>query len=417
MVGDFQFQPYSDAFARAPYAVYKVMRERHPIYYHAPWDTWIFSRYADIKTLVMDERLGRVMDHVSTEAEVRCFKAKHHWSAAPMHSRYVKFSILDSEGVVHERLRRSVFALFTAQGVAGLHDTIKAIVDHQLERIESCDEIDFIEDFIAPVPGLVIGAVIGVPAEERPQLRHWSERIVQFFEPERTAAHRELAEQATIDFVSYLEGLIAKRRQKPAADLLSAMIAWRDAAGGLTEVELISTVMTILMAGHGSTIDASANGMLALLQHPQQMQALRDDPGLIATAVPEMLRYDAPLPYFHRYVLQDMEYRGRQFKKGMTLGFLYASANRDAHYFTAADHFDIRRHPNRHLAFGGGVHHCLGNQLARLNMTIIFTRLLQKFPMLELNAAASDLHYHPGCARRGLLALPVRLTAYIHRQN
>ena len=187
------------------------------------------------------------------------------------------------------------------------------------------------------------------------------------------------------------------------------MATWRDGADRLDQDELISTAMTILMAGHGSTIDAAGNGMAALFRHPRQLAALKADPGLIHSAVQEMLRYEPPLPYFHRYALEDMEYRGYAFDKGAKLGFLYASASRDPACFTAPDTFDIRRDPNRHLAFGGGVHHCLGSHLARLNLEVIFNSVLRRLPGLCLAVAEDELNWKPGILTRSLTRLPVEV--------
>ena len=403
----FHFDPYSVEFARDPYPVYARLRRECPVYYHPTWDAWLFSGYEDIKTLVMDDRLGRTMDHVMSRDEIDADRASRDWDAAPYHSRYVKVSILDSEGALHDRLRKAVFRMFTPARVSRLRGFIQALADRQIDALGGVREFDFIEDLVAPVPGFIIGEMLGVPERDRPQLRTWSEDIVQFFEPERTAAHRELAERATTEFVAYLGDLTATRRKQPGDDLISAMIAWRDGDSRLDQVELISTAMTVLMAGHGSTIDALGNGMLALLRHPQQMAALQTDPGLIQTAVQEMFRFDAPLPYFHRYVLEDMQYRGHSFAKGAKFGFLYAAANRDEAGFAAPDRFDIRREPNRHLAFGGGAHHCLGSHLARLNMAVIFNTVLRRLPGLELAVEEDTLQWRPGIQSRGLVRLPV----------
>ncbi len=401
----FNFEPYSNEFARDPYSVYARMREECPIRYHENWDTWLFSRYEDIATLVMDERLGRTMDHVMSPEQVASYRDRHQWQAAPFHSRYVKVSVIDSEGELHSRLRKAVFRLFTPVRVNQLRGFIQDLINRQIDVVESEGEFDFIEDVVAPVPGFVIGEMLGVPEADRPQLRAWSEDIVQYFEPERTEAHRNLAEQATAEFAAYLTELTAMRREAPGSDLVSEMITWQDGSDCLTQDELISTAMTILMAGHGSTIDASGNGMFTLLRYPQQMAVLRAEPGLIHTAVQEMLRYEPPLPYFHRYALEDMEYKGYAFKKGSKLGFLYASANRDEACFAEPDLFDIRRDPNRHLAFGGGVHHCLGNHLARRNMEIMFNTILRRLPRLRLATTAGQLKWKTGITSRGLVSL------------
>ena len=401
------FDPYSAAFTQDPYPVYARLRRECPVYYHEGWEAWLFSRYEDLKTLVMDARLGRTMEHVMTPAQVGAQRAKLDWDAAPNHSRYVKVSILDSEGELHDRLRKAVFRLFTPARTSTLRGFVQGLIDRQIDALAALQQFDFIEDLVAPVPGFVIGEMLGVPECDRPQLRTWSEDIVQFFEPQRTTAHRQLAEQATTQFAAYLEELLAQRRRQPGSDLLSEMIAWQDGARRLSRDELLSTAMTILMAGHGSTIDAAGNGMLALLQHPEQAAALQAEPGLIHTAVQEMFRYQPPLPYFHRYTLADLEYRGHHFSKGTKLGFLYASANRDDACFSVPDTFDIRRNPNRHLAFGGGVHHCLGNHLARLNMEIMFTTVLRRLPGLSLAVDAAALEWKPGIQSRGLIRLPV----------
>ena len=403
----FNFEPYSAEFAQDPYSVYARMRKECPIRYHEDWDAWLFSTYEDIKSLVMDERLGSTMDHVMTSEESAAYRKKQNWDAAPAHSRYVKVSIIDSEGERHSRLRKSVFRLFTIPRVNQLRGFIQDLINRQIDTVVSKKEFDFIEDLVAPIPGFVIGEMLGVPEPDRPQLRTWSENIVQFFEPERTEAHRQLAEQATTEFAAYLAELVAIRREQPGADLISEMIAWRDGSDCLNHDELISTAMTVLMAGHGSTIDASGNGMLALLRHPQQMAALKADPRLIHTTVQEMFRFEPPLPHFRRYVLEDMEYKGYSFKKGTKLGFLYASANRDDACFDKPDSFDIRRDPNRHLAFGGGVHHCLGNHLARRNMEIMFNTVLRRLPGLRLVTAVDQLKWKTGIQTRGLVNLPV----------
>ena len=404
----FSFEPYSTEFTQDPYSVYARMREDCPVRYHEDWKAWLFSRYDDIKTLVMDERLGRTMDHVMTPEEVAAYRERQNWEAAPAHSRYVKMSILDSEGELHSRLRKAVFRFFTPARVNQMQGFIQALINRQIDTIEAEKEFDFIEDLVAPVPGFVIGEMLGVPEPDRPRLRTWSEDIVQFFEPERTEAHRELAERATTEFANYMTEMAAMRRQQPGPDLISEMIAWRDGSDCLNHDELVSTAMTILMAGHGSTIDASGNGMLALFQHPEQMTALKEDPGLIHTAVQEIFRYEPPLPYFHRYALEDMEYQGYVFEKGAKLGFLYASANRDSACFDEPDAFDIRRDPNRHMAFGGGVHHCLGNHLARQNMEIMFNTILRRLPGLKPAVGADELTWKTGILSRGLVTLPVK---------
>lgn len=403
-----EFEPYSAEFAADPYAVYARVREAAPLCYYAPWDTWLLFRFDDIRALLTDTRLGRVMDAVMSPAELQAYRRERDWDAAPMHSRYVKTSIIDSEGELHERLRKAVFRVFTPRAVDQLRAYVQTVVDRQVDAVYGQGGMDFIEEFVAPVPGLVIGRMLGVPEADSPQLRRWSEDIVQFFEPERSDAHRALAESATTEFVQYLEALLAERRRRPGEDLVSAMLAWSDGGTQLQHDELVSTCMTILMAGHGSTIDAAGNGMLALLRHPAQLALLKDSPALAGSAVQEMFRFDPPLPYFHRHVLAPMQVGEQYFAQGVTLGFSYASANRDPAQFPDPDEFDIQRNPNRHLAFGGGIHHCLGNHLARMNMVCMFNTLLARLPGLRLDGSAPEPAFRRTFTSRGLQRLDLR---------
>lgn len=404
MQTEFSFQPLTSEFARDPYGIYARMREEFPIYYYREWDMYLLSTYEDIVTLVNDPRLVRTLDNIMTAEEVAARHEAENWHSTPNLSRFVRFSILEIEGDTHDRLRRLVFRLFTPTRVSALRGVVQTQVNERLDTIIEEEEIDFIEDFVAPIPGHIIGKLLGVPEEDRPHLRVWSENIVQFFEPQRTVEQIQLAEETTTEFADYLIKLAARRRSKPEDDLISDLIA-AVSAGKLNEDEFISTCMLILMAGHGSTIDVCGNGMLALLRHPEQMQKLRRQPALIQTAVQEMFRYDPPLPFFHRFTMEDMEYKDQVFAKGTKFGVLYASANRDPAQFNNPDSFDISRDPNRHLAFGIGTHFCLGNHLARLNLDIMFTSLLDKLPDISL---ATELpEFRIGLTSRGLKTLPV----------
>ncbi|MFT7458158.1 MAG: cytochrome P450 [Planctomycetota bacterium] len=404
MQKEFSFQPFTEEFARDPYAVYACLREEHPIYYYKEWGLYLLSSYEDIATLVNDSRMVRTLDHVMPAEAVAARREVENWSRTPNISRYVRVSMLDSEGEMHDRLRKLVFRKFTPVRVQALRVLVQAYVDQRIDMIIGDREMDFIEDFVATIPGYVIGHLLGVPAEDRLQLRLWSEHIVQFFEPERTVEQIQLAEDTCAEFADYLSRLAAERRVDPQDDLISELVAAM-LDGHLNEDELVSTCMLILMAGHGSTIDVSGNGMLALLKHPQELDKLRSQPAFTQTAVQEMFRYDPPLPYFHRFLLEDMEYKNLFFKKGTKFGVIYASANRDAAQFENPDLFDVTRQPNRHLAFGIGAHFCLGNHLARLNMDIMFTSILKRIPNITL--ATENPEFRIGLASRGLKVLPV----------
>ena len=405
MTNKILFEPYSEEFARDPYAVYRSLRESQPIYYYQDWDLYLLSRYEDIAALVNDPRLVRTLDHVTAPEKVLARREAEGWGDTPNLSRFVRINILDSEGEYHDRLRKLVYRIFTPLRVSSLRDFVQSHVDQCINDIEKRREIDFIEDFAARIPGHVIGALLGVPAPDRPRLRGWTEDIVQFFEPERSPEQIQLAEDTTTELANYLVYLFDLRKRDPQDDLISELVA-AEAEGKLDRDELISTCIILLGGGHGSTIDVSGNGMLALLQNPEQKTLLESDRSIMQTAIQEMFRFDSPLPYFHRYALEDIEYRGVKYEKGTMFGILYGSANRDPDQFEKPDTFDIRRNPNRHLAFGIGAHFCLGNHLARLNMDIMFNSLLGRFPGMQL--ADTEPEYRLGLTSRGLKALRVQ---------
>jgi cytochrome P450 len=257
------------------------------------------------------------------------------------------------------------------------------------------------------VPGHIIGHLLGVPDKDCPQLRIWSENIVQFFDVGRIQAHKILAENATTEFYFYLSDLITERRKKPQEDLISSLVAAHD-AGEMSESELISTCMLILAAGHGSTIDVLGSGMHTLVSYPEQMRLLRQEPGHIQMAVQEMFRFESPLPFFHRYASEALVLNGQHYPKGTKFGLLYGSANRDPNQFPDADTFDITRNPNRHVAFGRGAHLCLGNHLSRLDMEVIFLSILRRTRHIELSDP--EPAYKKSLSVRGPESLRVTLT-------
>lgn len=405
-MAEFQFTPFTQDFAQDPYSVYALMREDYPIYFHEDWQMHLLSRYEDIATLVNDSRLLRTLDHLYSEEELNVRRKAENWEQTPCLSRYVRINILDSEGEYHDRLRRLVYKIFTPTMVSGLRSEIEQIVLKRIAELQDSVEIDFIEDFAAQFPGFVIGMLLGVPATDRPKLRLWSERIVRFFEPEKTEEDVLVAEQSTAEFAEFLKQLAERRRFRPEQDLISELVVAEE-QGELSQDELISTCIIILAAGHGSTIDVAGNGMLALLRNPDQLNKLRSNYAHIQSTVQEMFRYDAPLPFFHRFAGEDISYKDHEFPAGCKIGVLYGSANRDEQHFSHASQFDITRMPNRHLAFGIGSHFCLGNHLARLNLDIMFTQFVQNFSHIEL--AENEPQFRQGLSSRGLNRLSVSI--------
>lgn len=403
-VPDFKFDPLSRDFSADPYSVYERLRTAEEPYYFEQQDMWLLSRYDDVSAVTTDPSMVRSLVGIRSAEELRSMQRRANWHDMPYHERVVQFSLLDSDGDIHRRLRKQVFGSFVGASVSGLEPKVQNYVDHLLDGLSDRENIDFIGDFAAHIPGFVIGKLLGAPEEDCPQLRLWSERIVQFFDVDRSDERKELAERSTREFYDYLTQLKMERMRAPKDDLISRMLVDEE-AGLYSEDEFISTCMLILMAGHGSTIDVLGSGMHTLMNHPDAMQTLRENPAMLPDAIQEMFRYEPPLPFFHRHATTEFELRGRVYPAGTTFGLLYSAANRDPEIFESANAFLIDRKPNRHLAFGRGAHLCLGNHLARLNMKVIFETLLRRFSTFE--CLDRQVVYKRGLSVRGPEALNI----------
>jgi len=378
------FNPSDRSLRSDPYPVFERLRREAPIFYHEELNLWFFSRFEDISYLLTDKRLGRSMRPVLSPREGARLDEEDPWNRYPNFKRFIHSSFIEKEGPDHARLRKLVHAVFTPRRVADLRNRVVAITDELLEPALERGEIDFLEDFAAPLPVAVIAEMLGVPESDRHLLRFWSSDIVRVFDLDEEAADRQRAEDATKAFAEYLRALASRRRKEPAGDLISALVLVEEDGDRLTSDELIATCILLLNAGHEATVNAAGNGMLALFRHPGQLQTLREHPALMATAIEEMLRYDSPLQMFKRWVLERFEYKGHTFAHGSEVAFLYGSANRDEKQFVNAESFDITRRKNPHLAFGKGVHFCMGAPLARMELQATFATLLHRTPRITL---------------------------------
>ncbi len=401
------FDPQSTAFADNPYRFYAELRRQRDPYYYDGAEAHLLSRYVDVESAARNPELVRSLDAFMDTDYVKAQQRARNWHDMPNHERFVQFSLLEQDGDVHFRLRVIVLRALSRRFVEHQRNMIQVYVDRLLDKLLQQREFDFIADLAAHVPGHIIGHLLGVPDEDCPQLRIWSENIVQFFDVGRTEQHKQLAESATTEFYHYLDRLISARRKNPENDLITLLAAAND-AGEMNETELISTCILILAAGHGSTIDVLGSGLHALLDHPDQLDLLRREPGNIHTAVQEMFRFDSPLPFFHRYASNDLVLNGKTYPRGTKFGLLYGSANRDPDQFPDADTFDVTRDPNRHVAFGRGAHLCLGNHLSRLDMEVIFLGLLKRTSAIDL--LDSRPVYKRSLSARGPESLRVALT-------
>ncbi len=400
-----QFDPESTAFAADPYDSYQLLREAAPFHYHAPWQVWLVSRYADIDRLITDPRLGRSQDQRLDAAALAA--QRQAWEHMPAFNRYVRVNLLELEGPAHRRLRRLVQQALSPLRIEALAQPIQRMTHQLLEDAAAGFTADFIADIAEPLPVYVIAEILGIPAADRHRLRPWSADIVAYYEPGHDDGDEARAEAAAAEFGEYLVRARRQRLAAPTDDLLSALTHARIDDTSLSEDEVVATTMLLLNAGHDATVNDAGNGLLALLRHPDALAQLRADPALTPRAVDELLRFDPPLHFFHRWVLDEIELGETRLAPGTKIAFLYGSANRDPAAFDAPDTLMLERSPNRHFAFGRGHHLCLGAPLARLELTTLLRALLARFPALAL--AGDEPRFRSGFTFRGLERLDIRL--------
>jgi len=380
------FRPTDAGFLQDPYPTYARLRAEAPIAWYEGWGKWIVTRHRDVDALLRDRRLGRVAHHLAPASDRPL--------AHPAHAAFDAIqagSLLEIEPPDHTRVKQVVHDVFTPRHVRALQGRIEALVERLIDDLEARGprEFDLIRDFAEPIPVTVIAELLGVPAADRGRLLPWSKAIIGMFEPERTPDMAAAANAAAGEFAGFVRALMAAKRLAPGDDLISRMVAVHDAdPERLTEGEVVANAVLFLNAGHEAVVNVTGNGMLALLRHPDQLRAVRDDPALLRPAIEEMMRYDTPLQFFERFVLEDMTYAGQAWPAGTKLCLTYAAANRDPEVFADPERFDVRRHPNPHLAFGLGLHYCIGAPLARLELGVSLGALLRRFPRLELRTAS-----------------------------
>lgn len=350
-----------------PYPIYARLRRQAPIAAPTGGDRRLYplTRHADVRAALHDPRLS---------------------SRPPWEPSEGTRSMLSVDPPDHGRLRGLVSAAFTPARVNALAGRIEQLAEGLLDSIGERDEIDLMSALAEPLPLRVIAELLGIPTEDRRRFKAWSSAIVPLLDvpsPEQLAA----AEAAQRELRDYFAGVIAERRRAPGQDLISALIAARDEQDALTEAELGATCRLLLIAGHETTTNLIGNGTVALLAHPDQLEALRADPSLDRAAVEELLRHDAPVQGVRRVALEPVAIGGAAIPAGSFVLALMGAANRDPEVFKDPDRLDLTRDPNPHLAFGHGIHTCLGASLAQLEGRIALRALLERFPRIELARA------------------------------
>jgi cytochrome P450 PksS len=392
----------SPEFKANPYPFYAQLRREAPVCRVRTPDkqpTWLVTRYDDVAAVLKDERLVKDK-RVALSPEQA---ASQPW--IPRMLRPLERNMLDVDPPEHTRLRGLVHKAFTPRLVENLRERVQALTELLIDAAESKGQIELIRDYALPLPTTIIAELLGVPPGDQHRFHRWSSTIVTTV-PSRWGLLRAIP--SLVAFLRYIRKLVKIRRANAGHDLLSALLQAREEGDQLSEDELLAMISLLLIAGHETTVNLIGNGVLALLQHPDQMERLRSDPALIKTAVEELLRYDGPLETAtERYAREDVTISGTTIPRGERVLAVVASANRDETQFANPDELDLARDPNRHLAFGLGYHYCLGAPLARLEGQIAINTLLRRLPDLRLAVPAALLRSRPGLVLHGLESLPV----------
>jgi cytochrome P450 len=392
------FNPWDEAFRANPYPHYKALYGRPPVVLQMMNALALVARYADATAILHDHE-----------------RFSSQWpKGSPMMDPQVDLfggtaTILTSDPPTHTRLRKLVSRAFTPKRIKDLEPRIREITSGLLDRAEAKGELEVIGDLAMPLPVTVIAEMLGVPASDYTKFKYWSDRVIERRNilpgtPMPTEIITALA-----DLRAYLAAAIEKRRQNPADDLIGALITAQEEKEALSADEVLVFVILLLVAGNETTTNLIGNGMLALGRNPDQLEMLRSNSAMVPKAIEEMLRYDGPVQSTGRHPLAEVEVGGTTLKPGMVVMVMVAAANRDPAQFPDPDKFDITRNAEHHLAFGDGIHFCLGAALARMEGQIAFSSMIERFPKLRLAHPEAPLTYKGSYFLRGLAALPFAL--------
>jgi len=407
---------YTDPVRADPYPLLTELRESAPVHWvsqhpaSGSWglESWIVTRFDEVRAVLADPRF--VKTPATVPEALRRFKAAF---GSPEESEVR--SLLATDPPDHTRLRRLVGKAFTPRRVEGLRRRAQEVTDGLLDSLAAGDVVDLVEGLTIPLPVTMIGELVGVPGEDRADFKKWSDALLVVARDEEGRRGRQAGAEA---LRAYFTDLIADRRRTmrpelaPDAqpDLVSALLTARDEGGRLSEQELLSMLMVVLAAGHETTGNLLGNAVLALFDWPEQRRRLQDHPEGLRVAVEEMLRFIGPVMQSTlRIASEDVEVGGVVIPAGAVVVAMLGAANRDPRRFAAPDEFDVGREENPHLAFGHGIHFCLGAPLARMEAEIAVGSLLRRFPAMELAADRAAIPWRPSALLRGPAELPVRL--------
>ena len=402
-MNSFELRPDSLEFVNNPYPSFQYLQEHDPVHWSPRLKSWVLTRYGEVRK-------------VAIASDMSSNRLKPFFAAMPSEEaqkvgeiiRYLSLWMVFNDAPDHARLRRLTTKVFTHGRMLGMRTTIEALIEHLLRKIDGREQIDLVADFAGPLPALVIMRVLGVEIEHLALIKQLSDDMALFIGSSRGSPEKyAIAEQATHHMAVFFKSLIAERRRTPSTDLISELIAVEDQGEHLSDDELIATCILLLFAGHETTTNHIANGMLSLLKFPEQMQRLRDDPGLAAQAVEELLRYDGPSGAQVRIVTRETQLADKILEPGQRIFLMLNAANRDPLAYKSPDDLLIGRKGPPHLTFGTGRHLCVGFPLARLEGQLSFPALLKRFPKIELTD--QNPPWIHSLVFRGVQRLPVRV--------
>lgn len=385
---------------RNPHAIYAKLRAEEPLTRiidpMRKLSYWLFTRYDDCLDVLKDPRFGKDSRKLTAEELVR--------NGFTDELSMLGQHLLGTDPPDHTRLRGLIAKAFTHARIEALRPRIKSIAEQLIDLVEHRGEMDIVADFAYLLPVTVIAELIGVPLEDHPRFRAWTTTIMT----PPVDGNMDGIRAAGFEFFQYLMSLIETRRGTPADDLISALIAAEEHGDKLSGQELVSMLFLLLVAGHETTVNLIANGSLALLDFPDQRKRLEEDPSLLESAVEEMLRYCGPVETTtSRFALEDVTYYGKTIARGDLVLVSLLSAAHDESRFPNGDQFDITRKPNKHIAFGYGLHFCLGAPLARLEGMIAFEVLMRRAPRFQLAVPRESLEFHTSLLLHAVRKLPV----------
>jgi cytochrome P450 len=399
IVASFDLRELPEQFYDDPFPYYAALRAHAPVK-RMPDGGYFLTRYSDVSYVYRNPKL---------------FSSDKKQEFAPKFGDSLLYehhttSLVFNDPPLHTRVRRLIAGALTPQAITEMQPGLVALVERLLDAMAQKDEVDLIEDFAAAIPIEIIGNLLAVPHGERTPLRGWSLAILSALEPVVSAQVAQRGNRAVAEFIDYLQGLVAQRRKHPGnpkRDVLTRLIQGEEDGARLSAKELLHNCIFLLNAGHETTTNLIGNGLVALLQHAPEKQKLIDQPALIDTAVEEFLRFESSNQLGNRVTTQHLEIAGVPMEEGTRITLCIGAANRDPQQFDDPERLDIARTPNRHLAFGGGIHQCIGMGLARLEASVAISRFLARFPRYAL---AGSL-VRGGRARfRGFSRVPCRLS-------